>query len=60
MKSPLARYYQIRSDIAFFGFIILSWVAEPFWVKTLFFIMSLVCSFALSFTANEAEKRNEP
>mgnify|MGYP003605551541 CR=1 FL=1 len=60
MKSSLARYYKIRSDIGFFGFLILSWVSEPAWAKWMFFIFSIVVSFALSYTAYQAEKRNEP
>ena len=60
MKSSLARYYKIRSDIGFFGFLILSWVADPARAKWMFFIFSIVVSFALSYTANQAEKRNEP
>lgn len=60
MKSPLARYYKIRSDIAFFGFTILSCVAGPYWAKVLFFVLSIIVSFALAYTAHQEEKRNEP
>lgn len=60
MRSTLARYYKLRSDITFFGFINLCWVAEPVWTKWMFFICAIVVSFALSHVANQAEKRNEP
>lgn len=60
MKSPLARYYQTKGDIAFFGFIILAWVADVGWAKTMFFVFSIVVPLALSYTAYQAEKRNEP
>lgn len=60
MKSTLARYYKIRSDIAFFGFMILCLTAEPYWLRLMFFVLSIIVSFVLSYTAHQSEKRNEP
>ena len=60
MKSSLARYYSLRSDIAFFGFLLLSYAADHYWLRVMFFIFAIVIPAVLSYTANQAEKRNEP
>ena len=60
MKSPLARYYKIRSDIAFFGFMTLCLTAEPYWLRLMFFVLSIIVTFALAYASHQAEKRNEP
>lgn len=60
MKSPLARYYSLRSDIAFFGFLLLSYSADRYWLRVMFFIFAIVIPAGLSYTAHQVEKRNEP
>lgn len=60
MKSPLARYYRLRSDIAFFGFLLLAYAADTYWLRVMFVIFAIVIPAVLSYTANQAEKRNEP
>ena len=60
MKSPLARYYSLRSDIAFFGFLLLCYAADHYWLRVMFFIFAIVIPAGLSYTAHQVEKRNEP
>lgn len=60
MKSTLARYYSLRSDIAFFGFLLLSYSADRYWLRVMFFIFAIVIPAGLSYTAHQVEKRNEP